>query len=172
MSTETPVYFVDSPRYFDRQGIYMYPDDAERFIFFSRAALEACRALDWQPDVIHCNEWHTALVPNWLKTVYRDDPFFARIGDPLHGAQSGVPGHLRLSRARDRRACPISGFIAHPDVAPDLNDVVDMMARGLLFADIINTVSETLRPRDPDARVRPAARPDRCATAATGCSAS
>ncbi len=74
---QTPVYFVDSARYFDRQGIYMYPDDAERFIFFARAALEACRALDWQPDVIHSNEWHTALVPNWLKTVYRDDPFFA-----------------------------------------------------------------------------------------------
>ena len=75
----TPVYFVDSPRYFDRQGIYMYPDDAERFIFFSRAALETCRVMGWQPDIIHCNEWHTALIPNWLKTVYRDDPFFSSI---------------------------------------------------------------------------------------------
>ena len=138
-----PCYFVDSERYFDRQGIYMYPDDAERFIFFSRAALETCRALDWQPDVIHCNEWHTALVPNWLKTVYRDDPFYRGHRDALHGAQPGVPGHLRLPRARDRRASPRLGFIAHPDVAPDLNDVVDLMARGILFADIINTVSET-----------------------------
>ena len=93
-----------APRYFDRQGIYMYPDDAERFIFFSRAALEACRALDWQPDVIHCNEWHTALVPNWLKTIYRDDPFFAQHCDHLHGAQPRVPGHLRLSGAGDCRA--------------------------------------------------------------------
>ena len=141
-STETPVYFVDSPRYFDRQGIYMYPDDAERFIFFARAALEACRALDWQPDVIHCNEWHTALVPNWLKTTYRDDPFFARTATiyTAHNLEyQGVFGYRVLEIA----GLSDLGYIAHPDVAPDLNEVVDMMARGLLFADIINTVSET-----------------------------
>ena len=144
-STETPVYFVDSPRYFDRQGIYMYPDDAERFIFFARAALEACRALDWQPDVIHCNEWHTALVPNWLKTTYRDDPFFARTATiyTAHNLEyQGVFGYRVLEIA----GLSDLGYIAHPDVAPDLNEVVDMMARGLLFADIINTVSEILRP--------------------------
>ena len=139
---ETPVYFVEHARYFDRQGIYMYPDDAERFIFFSRAALETCRALDWQPDVIHCNEWHTALVPNWLKTVYRDDPFFANTATvyTAHNLEyQGLFGYRVLEIA----GLAELGFIAHPDVAPDLNEVVDMMARGLLFADIINTVSET-----------------------------
>jgi starch synthase len=139
---ETPVYFVDNARYFDRQGIYMYPDDAERFIFFSRAALESCRALGWQPDVIHCNEWHTALVPNWLKTIYRDDDFFSRTAT-LYTAHNleyqGIFGYRILEIA----GLADLGFIAHPDVAPDLNDVVDMMARGLLFADIVNTVSET-----------------------------
>lgn len=141
-SAQTPVYFVESPRYFDRQGIYMYPDDAERFIFFSRAALETCRALSWQPDVIHCNEWHTALVPNWLKTVYRDDPFFSGTAT-LYTAHNleyqGIFGHRVLEIA----GLSDMGFIAHPELAPDLNYVVDMMARGLLFADIINTVSET-----------------------------
>ena len=139
---ETPVYFVDNARLFDRQGIYMYPDDAERFIFFSRAALEACRAMDWQPDVIHCNEWHTALVPNWLKTIYREDPFFADTATvyTAHNLEyQGLFGYRVLEIA----GLADLGFIAHPDVAPDLNDVVDMMGRGLLFADIINTVSET-----------------------------
>jgi starch synthase len=139
---QTAVYFIESPRHFDRQGIYMYPDDAERFIFFSRAALEMCRALDWRPDVIHCNEWHTALIPNWLKTVYRDDPFFSATAT-LYTAHSleyqGIFGYRVLEIA----GLADMGFIAHPDVAPDLNQVVDMMARGLLFADIINTVSET-----------------------------
>lgn len=139
---ETPVWFIDSSRFFDRQGIYMYPDDAERFIFFSRAALETCRALGWQPDVIHCNEWHTALVPNWLKAVYQSDPFFAGTAT-LYTAHNleyqGIFGHRVLEIA----GLADLGFIAHPDVAPDLNEVVDMMARGLLFADIINTVSET-----------------------------
>ncbi len=141
-ATETPVYFVDSERYFDRQGIYMYPDDAERFIFFSRAALEACRALDWRPDVIHCNEWHTALVPNWLRSLYEGDPFFRGVAT-LYTAHNleyqGIFGYRVLEIA----GLADLGFIAHPDVAPDLNYVVDLMARGVLFSDIINTVSET-----------------------------
>jgi starch synthase len=137
-----PVYFVDSERYFDRQGIYMYPDDAERFIFFSRAALEMRSRLDWQPDVIHCNEWHTALIPNWLKTVYEGQPFYRDIGT-LYTAHNleyqGIFGHRVLEIA----GLADMGFIAHPDIAPDLNYVVDLMARGVLFADVINTVSET-----------------------------
>jgi starch synthase len=140
--SETPVYLVDNARYFDRQGIYMYPDDAERFVFFSRAALEICRALDWQPDVIHSNEWHTALVPNWLRTIYKDDPFFASIATvyTVHNLEyQGIFGYRILEIA----GLADLGFIAHPDVAPDLNYVVDLVARGLLFADMINTVSET-----------------------------
>lgn len=139
---QTPVYFVDNARYFDRQGIYMYPDDAERFIFFSRAALETCRALGWQPDIIHCNEWHTALIPNWLRTVYRDDPFYADIAT-LYTAHNLEYQGVFGSRVLEIAGLADMGFIAHPDVAPDLNYVVDLMARGLLFADIINTVSET-----------------------------
>lgn len=139
---QTPVYLVDSTRYFDRQGIYMYGDDAERFIFFSRAALEACRALDWQPDVIHCNEWHTALIPNWLTTIYRDDPFFARTAT-LYTAHNLEYQGIFGQRVLEIAGLSDVGFIAHPDVAPDLNEVLDMMARGLLFADIISTVSES-----------------------------
>jgi starch synthase len=140
--SETPVYFVENARYFDRQGIYMYPDDAERFIFFSRAALETCRAMGWQPDVIHSNEWHTALVPNWLRTVYKDDSFFASTATvyTAHNLEyQGIFGYRILEIA----GLADLGFIAHPDVAPDLNYVVDLVARGLLFADMINTVSET-----------------------------
>jgi starch synthase len=140
--TETPIYFLDNARYFDRQGIYMYPDDAERFVFFSRAALEACRMLDWQPDVIHSNEWHTALVPNWLRTIYREDPFFGRTATvyTAHNLEyQGIFGYriLEIAGLED------FGFLAHPDVAPDLHYVVDLVARALLFADMVNTVSET-----------------------------
>lgn len=140
--SETPVYFVDSPRYFDRQGIYMYPDDAERFIFFSRAALETCKALGWQPDVVHCNEWHTALIPNWLKTLYNTDPVLAGVAT-LYTAHNLEYQGIFGQRVLEIAGLADMGFIAHPDVAPDLNYVVDLMARGLLFADIINTVSET-----------------------------
>ncbi|MCD6291265.1 MAG: glycogen synthase [Anaerolineae bacterium] len=138
---DVPIYFIENARLFDRDGIYMYPDDAERFIFFSRAALEMCRQMNWRPDVIHCNDWHTAIVPNWMQTAYRDDPFFKSTATlyTIHNlAYQGVFGYRVLEIA----GVAEYGFIAHPDLAPDLNDVVDLMARGILFADIINTVSE------------------------------
>ena len=74
---EVPVYLVANDRLFNREGLYGYADDGERFVLFCRAALEMLKKLDWRPDVVHCNDWHTGLVPNWLKTIYRDDPFFA-----------------------------------------------------------------------------------------------
>src|SRR6476659_6671301 len=74
-----PVYLIDHPASFDRPEIYEYPDDAERFMLFSRAVLEMLPALDWWPDVIHCNDWHTGLIPNWLRMVYHDSPKYARL---------------------------------------------------------------------------------------------
>jgi starch synthase len=137
-----PVYMVDNPHYFDRDGIYMYPDDAERFIFFCRAALEMLRQpeLDWRPDIIHCNDWHTAIIPNWLRTVYKDDPFFARAATvyTIHNlAYQGIFGHRVLEVA----GIDEYGFLYHPEMA-DMAEVVDLMARGIYFADVINTVSE------------------------------
>ena len=62
LNSEVPVYLVENARYFDRDGIYMYPDDAERFILFCRGALEGVKRLGWRPDIIHCHDWHTALI--------------------------------------------------------------------------------------------------------------
>ncbi|GAB4538110.1 MAG: glycogen synthase GlgA [Anaerolineae bacterium] len=136
-----PVYMIENARYFDRDGIYMYPDDAERFIFFCRGMLEGVKRLGWQPDIIHCHEWHTALVPNWLKTIYAADPFFANTASvyTIHNlAYQGVFGYRVLEIA----GIDEYGFIVHPDIV-DLNEVVDFMGRGIYYADVINAVSET-----------------------------
>lgn len=137
---DIPVYMVENPKYYDRDGIYMYPDDAERFIFFCRSALEMLKRLDWQPDIIHCHDWHTAIVPNWLKTLYKDDPFFARTASvyTIHNlAYHGIFGYRVLEIA----GIDEYGFIYHPEMA-DLAEVVDLMARGIYFSDMISTVSE------------------------------
>ncbi len=134
------VYMVESAKYYDRDGIYMYPDDAERFIFFCRAALEMLKHLNWQPDIIHCHDWHTAIIPNWLKTIYRDDPFFAHIATvyTIHNlAYQGIFGYRVLEIA----GIDEYGFMYHPEMA-DLAEVVDFMARGIYFADVVSTVSE------------------------------
>lgn len=136
-----PVYMIENARYFDRDGIYMYPDDAERFIFFCRGTLEGMKRLGWQPDIIHCHDWHTALVPNWLKTIYADDSFFADAASvyTIHNlAYQGIFGHRVLEIA----GIDEYGFIVHPDIM-DLSEVVDFMGRGIFFADVISTVSET-----------------------------
>lgn len=138
---DVPIYMVDNARYYDRDGIYMYEDDADRFIFFCRAALEGVRQLGWQPDVIHCHDWHTAIVPNWLKTIYQDDPFYGSTACvyTIHNlAYQGIFGHRVLEIA----GVDEYGFIAHPDT-PHLNEAVGFMGRGIYYADIVNTVSET-----------------------------
>ncbi len=136
---DVPVYMIDNERYFHRDGIYAYPDDAERFIFFSRAAMELARTLNWSPHILHCNDWHTALVPNWLKTVYKDDPFWehTRTVFTIHNlAYQGVFGYRILEVA----GLAQYGFIVHPELS-HWDHVIHFMARGIIFADFITTVS-------------------------------
>ena len=73
-------YFVEYPPYFDRESLYGtaagdYPDNAERFYLFSRAVLEASKVIG-VPQVFHCHDWQTALIPVMLKTLYAEDPAF------------------------------------------------------------------------------------------------
>lgn len=72
-------YFIDNEYYFKRNGIYGHFDDAERFAFFSKACLEALRLIDFYPDVIHANDWHTALTPVFLDCFYRGIPEYQNI---------------------------------------------------------------------------------------------
>jgi starch synthase len=135
-----PVYLVNNSKYYDREEIYMYHDDADRFVFFCRAAMEMVKSLNWVPDVLHCNDWHTAIIPNWLNTIYRDDPFFQKTISvyTIHNlAYQGVFGN---------RVLEIAGIgnyqsLLPPQLAPE--NQVNMMGRGIFFADVINTVSET-----------------------------
>ena len=82
--TEVPIHFIDYEHYYGRANLYNdedavgYVDNDNRFVFLSRAALELCRSLDWEPDVVHANDWHTAAVPLFLNTLYADDPHLGR----------------------------------------------------------------------------------------------
>ena len=141
LAPDVPTYFVDNPRLFDREGIYMYPDDAERFIFFCRAVLEMLPRLGWQPDIIHSNGWQTAIIPNWLRTIYASNAFFQRTATlyTIHNlAHQGIFGEHALEVS----GLAHFGLISHPQIAADLNGAFDFMARGILFADGISTVSE------------------------------
>lgn len=75
-----PFYLIDNEYYFKRHGYYGYYDDGERFAFFSRAVLESIKYLeDFVPDIIHCNDWHTGIIPVLLKAHYGDNQVFENI---------------------------------------------------------------------------------------------
>lgn len=73
------VYFIDNEYYFGRDGIYGYMDDGERFSFLNRAILDILPLIDFQPDVIHCHDWHTGMIPLLLEGNYRQEPFYSGI---------------------------------------------------------------------------------------------
>ena len=96
-------FFVDDPEYFDRDQLYGtarrdYPDNAERFAEFSRAAIELAKHV-WMPDVIHCHDWQSALVPVLLRTQYDDDPRAAADSGGAHHSQHGLPGRVSAGGA-------------------------------------------------------------------------
>jgi starch synthase len=76
------VYFIDNEDYFQRKHVFVdkenvfYPDNDERAIFFCKGVLETVKKLGWAPDIVHCNDWMTSLIPLYLKTRYRLDPVF------------------------------------------------------------------------------------------------
>ncbi|MEW5975040.1 MAG: glycogen synthase GlgA [Acidobacteriota bacterium] len=136
------VFLVDQPGYYDRDSLYRhdnvdYADNAERFAFFSLAAVEFAKRAPHAPDVLHCHDWQTALVPVYLKTLYRDDPFFQRTRTLLtiHNlAYQGVFPRTMMRRA----ALPDSLF--DPERLEFYGNV-NFLKGGLLFADRLSTVS-------------------------------
>ncbi|WP_172250912.1 glycogen synthase GlgA [Saccharibacillus deserti] len=74
-----PVYFVDNEFYFGRDGVYGYGDDGERFAFFNKAVLDILPEIGFKPDVIHCHDWHTGMIPLLLQDTYAHDPFYDNI---------------------------------------------------------------------------------------------
>ncbi len=76
------VYFIDNEDYFHRKSVFFdkdnqfHPDNDERAVFFCKGVLETVKKLGWAPDIIHCNDWMTSLIPMYIKTTYRNDPTF------------------------------------------------------------------------------------------------
>lgn len=142
MDDDLPVYFVESARYFNRREVYGthdgdYADNRERFIFFSRAVLEAAKALNFQPDIIHCNDWQTAIIPAYLKTIYRIDGFFIRTASAYTIHNMAYQGNF------DSDTVKIANF-SWSDFAWDKLEYFgrfNFMKAGLVYADVLSTVS-------------------------------
>ena len=129
-------YFIDNEYYFKRDNLYGYYDDAERFAFFSKASMEMLNYIDFDPDIVHTNDWHTALVPIYLNTFYRDIPKYRDIKTvfTIHNIQ--YQGQYGMEIAWDVLGVP---EYQHPVL--EYNGCLNMMKAAITQVNIVNTVS-------------------------------
>ncbi len=134
--SDVPIYFIAEWNLFKRPSIYGYWDDAYRFAFFSRAALELAKTLEWRPDVVHGHDWHTAPAITWLATAGRGDEFF-------HPMPTVFTIHnLALQGNTNWHIFNYLGLQTHALTEEPFGEV-NLMARGIFHATMVNTVSPT-----------------------------
>ena len=133
-------YFVDNEHYFRRGRLYGEYDDGERFAFFSKAVVDLLPSLDWMPDVIHCNDWQTALVPIYLKDV-------ATRWDAVRGIKTVFTIHNIEYQGRYGPDTVADLFGLHEgwwnDGTLQMDGDVNLMKAAMLVSDAVTTVSPT-----------------------------
>lgn len=138
------VYFIENAGFFNREGLYGdkqgdHPDNLERFSFYCRRSLELLKEINFKPDIIHCHDWQSSLIPVFLKTVYSQDPFYKKIRTVLTihniGYQGLFPREEFPKLGLDWSLFSMEGL--------EFYGKINILKGGMLFADIINTVSPT-----------------------------
>lgn len=134
------IYFVDNEYYFGREGIYGYMDDGERFAFFNRAVLDILPVIGFQPDVLHCHDWHTAMIPLLLYDVYRHDSYYQAIRTVFTIHNLLYQGVYPIEVLVDLLGVHSQYFT--PDGVEYYGNV-NFMKAGIIFSDHVTTVSPT-----------------------------
>jgi starch synthase len=142
LDQEIPVYFIGREEFYDREYLYSTPkgdyfDNAERFIFFSKAALSLCRYLGFSPDIIHHHEWQTGLIPAYLKSIYREDPLFSHTAVVFTIHNIAYQG---LFRKEKFWLTGLPQEMYNPE-GIEFWERINLMKAGIVYADVINTVS-------------------------------
>ena len=136
---EVPLYLLKNTTYFERTAVYGEKDDGERFQFFSRAAMELPRRLNWHPDIIHCHDWHTALCTGLLVKDYAGDQYFSGTGSvfTIHNLayQGWIDDAFIWKTDLHRFLLPLGD--------PLRGSTYSEMGIGIVWSDIVTTVSET-----------------------------
>lgn len=136
---EVPTYFIENDFYFGRDELYGYDDDNERFAFFSKAVLDMLPFADFVPDIIHCNDWQTGPVPMLLRETYKKITYLKDIKTiyTIHNLQ--YQGNFDPS-SMEMLDLP---WYLYDNGTVEFYGRMSYMKAGLVYADIISTVSET-----------------------------
>ncbi|MBQ8824942.1 MAG: glycogen synthase GlgA [Ruminococcus sp.] len=131
-------YLLDNPYYYMRDGMYGFYDDCERYVFFSRAVLEILPHIDFFPDIIHCNDWQTAMIPVFYQILYKYHQEYQNIKIiyTIHNIQyQGVYGKEVVTE--------LMGLPSYHTNLLDFDGCVNLMKGAIETADCITTVSPT-----------------------------
>ncbi|MDD4316243.1 MAG: glycogen synthase GlgA [Clostridia bacterium] len=131
-------YFIDNEYYYKRKGLYGHFDDGERFAFFSKAILDVLPLIGFYPDIIHCNDWQTGLLPVLLDSFYRDNKNYA-------DTKTVFTIHNIEFQGKMDRSC-ISDVFGIPESyrkAAEYDNKANMLKAGIEQSNIVTTVSET-----------------------------
>lgn len=140
-NSDIEVYFIDNNHYFGRENIYTNDhDEAERFIFFTKAVFEICQRLKWAPDIFHLNDWPSGFFPIILKSHYAWDSLFSHSTFlfTIHNIeyQGNFPPDIIWKNQLD-------GKYFYPGGPLEFHNKTSFLKAGILFSQIITTVSET-----------------------------
>ena len=135
-NSDVPVYFIAEGSLFNRDRLYGYGDDAFRFAFYSRAALELTSAWGWKPDIVHAHDWHAAPALTWLSTAGQGDEWFQGIASVFKIHNLAHQGQTTWSIFD---YLGIQSFSLNEEKYGEVN----FMARGIYHATMVNTVSPT-----------------------------
>lgn len=138
--TRIQVYFIDNELYFHRKFVFkdkegnFFEDNAERLIFICKGALETVKNLNWVPDIVHCHDWITSLIPLYLKTSFQQDPIFQRTKVVFNMYNTAFPEkfHASFSQKAKPQAIAQDFPVAHPTVG-----FAELMQLGAQYADIV-----------------------------------
>jgi len=143
LNQDIPVYFIDREEFFDRPHLYGtakgdYFDNAERFVFFSKAVLLFCQRMGFSPDIIHHHEWQTGLIPAYLKSVYQNDPLLSRTAAVFTIHNIAYQG---LFKKEKFWVTDLPAEMYNPE-GIEFWERINFMKAGIVYADVINTVSK------------------------------
>ncbi len=139
--TRLPVYLLRCPAFYARDGVYTQDDDEYlRFVMLTRASLEMCQRTGFAPHIAQANDWHTALLPLYLKTTYAWDKLFADTRSVLTIHNIGYQGIFPASIVGSLELGGAEHHLHQDDLAAGR---VNFMKTGILYADLVTTVSPT-----------------------------
>lgn len=143
LKSSVPVYLIKCDEFFNRDQLYGtsqgdYPDNAERFIFFCRCAMNLCEKIKFSPDIIHCNDWQTGLIPAYIMSLYKDQPFFLKTATVFTVHNVAYQGLFK--KEKFNLTCLPPHFF-------DINGLeywgkMNMLKSAVIYSDVINTVSK------------------------------